>query len=124
MIGFCSLRECRATATRRNNPVATPAPQSAPAFRSITDRKPLARVGVLFQLVPEAKSVKNRVHLDVWVGADNLDAQMERLTSRGALMGRPLLHCPSSLWRRRNPRCPPPERSRSRPLSQPQSAAW
>ncbi|HEV7896656.1 MAG TPA: VOC family protein [Planosporangium sp.] len=42
------------------------------------------RKRVLFQLVPEAKTVKNRVHLDVWVGAENLEAELERLTSRGA----------------------------------------
>ena len=39
---------------------------------------------VLFQLVPEAKSVKNRVHLDVRVGADHVAAEVERLTARGA----------------------------------------
>ncbi|MGC9669889.1 VOC family protein [Planosporangium sp. 12N6] len=42
------------------------------------------RKRILFQLVPEAKTVKNRVHLDVWVGAENLDAELERLTARGA----------------------------------------
>lgn len=39
---------------------------------------------VLFQLVPEAKTVKNRVHLDVQVGQDNVEAEVERLTARGA----------------------------------------
>ncbi|MEU4570926.1 VOC family protein [Nonomuraea sp. ATR24] len=39
---------------------------------------------VLFQLVPEAKTVKNRVHLDVRVGADNIDAEVERLVAHGA----------------------------------------
>jgi Glyoxalase-like domain len=39
---------------------------------------------VLFQLVPEAKTVKNRVHLDVRVGADNIAAEVAKLTSRGA----------------------------------------
>ncbi|MFD9888660.1 VOC family protein [Amycolatopsis sp. NPDC059027] len=39
---------------------------------------------VLFQLVPEAKTVKNRVHLDVWVGAANVEEQREKLTARGA----------------------------------------
>ena len=39
---------------------------------------------VLFQLVPEPKTVKNRVHLDVRVGAEQVDAQVERLTARGA----------------------------------------
>ena len=39
---------------------------------------------VLFQLVPEPKTVKNRVHLDCWVGAANVATEVERLTSRGA----------------------------------------
>jgi len=39
---------------------------------------------VLFQLVPEPKTVKNRVHLDVRVGPEQVDAQVERLTARGA----------------------------------------
>jgi hypothetical protein len=47
-----------------------------------SDNGPRRRV--LFQLVPEAKTSKNRVHLDVWVGAENVDAELERLSSRGA----------------------------------------
>jgi hypothetical protein len=39
---------------------------------------------ILFQLVPEPKTVKNRVHLDVWVGAENVERELERLTARGA----------------------------------------
>ncbi|MEV0234802.1 VOC family protein [Nonomuraea sp. NPDC050786] len=39
---------------------------------------------VLFQLVPEPKTVKNRVHLDIRVGADNIDPVVERLTAKGA----------------------------------------
>jgi len=39
---------------------------------------------ILFQLVPEPKTVKNRLHLDVWVGRDNVESELERLTSRGA----------------------------------------
>jgi hypothetical protein len=39
---------------------------------------------VLFQLVPEPKTVKNRVHLDVRVGPDDLAAEVERLVARGA----------------------------------------
>jgi hypothetical protein len=42
------------------------------------------RKRVLFQLVPEAKTVKNRVHLDLWVGADNVETELTRLTARGA----------------------------------------
>ncbi|HEX4818077.1 MAG TPA: VOC family protein [Nonomuraea sp.] len=39
---------------------------------------------VLFQLVPEAKTVKNRVHLDVRVGADRIESVVEELTAKGA----------------------------------------
>jgi hypothetical protein len=39
---------------------------------------------ILFQAVPEGKTVKNRVHLDVWVGPDQVPAAVERLTARGA----------------------------------------
>jgi Glyoxalase-like domain len=39
---------------------------------------------IIFQVVPEQKTVKNRVHLDVWVGAENVTAVTERLTARGA----------------------------------------
>lgn len=39
---------------------------------------------ILFQRVPESKTVKNRVHIDVWVGADNVEATHARLTERGA----------------------------------------
>src|SRR6476660_6194768 len=42
------------------------------------------RPRVLFQLVPEAKTVKNRVHLDVRVGADRREAEVARLLQRGA----------------------------------------
>ncbi|MEP7024426.1 MAG: VOC family protein [Actinomycetota bacterium] len=38
----------------------------------------------LFQHVPEPKQVKNRLHLDVNVGKDQIDATVARLTSRGA----------------------------------------
>jgi hypothetical protein len=39
---------------------------------------------VLFQSVPEAKTVKNRVHLDVRVGADQQAAEVARLLRLGA----------------------------------------
>ena len=39
---------------------------------------------MLFQLVPEAKVVKNRIHLDVWVGPEHVDDTVERLIARGA----------------------------------------
>jgi len=39
---------------------------------------------MLFQLVPEPKTVKNRMHLDVRIGTDDLDPVVEKLTARGA----------------------------------------
>ncbi|KAB8196308.1 VOC family protein [Nonomuraea phyllanthi] len=39
---------------------------------------------VLFQLVPEPKTVKNRVHLDIRVGADHIESVVERLAAKGA----------------------------------------
>jgi glyoxalase superfamily protein len=39
---------------------------------------------MLFQLVPEPKTVKNRVHLDVRVGPDDVDEEVARLVARGA----------------------------------------
>jgi hypothetical protein len=39
---------------------------------------------VLFQLVPEAKAVKNRLHLDVRIGAGDVEGAVAGLTARGA----------------------------------------
>jgi Glyoxalase-like domain len=39
---------------------------------------------ILFQQVPEPKTVKNRVHLDVWVGQDRVESELARLTAAGA----------------------------------------
>jgi hypothetical protein len=39
---------------------------------------------VLFQAVPESKTVKNRVHLDLLVGPEAQDAEVERLVGLGA----------------------------------------
>lgn len=39
---------------------------------------------VYFQRVPEAKTVKNRVHLDLRVGEDGVDAVVESLVAKGA----------------------------------------
>lgn len=46
-------------------------------------RHPESGRRVLFQLVPEPKTVKNRVHLDVNVG-ERREAEVERLTAMGA----------------------------------------
>lgn len=43
-----------------------------------------ARPRILFVLVPEPKAVKNRVHLDVNVGHDQVPAVEERLIAAGA----------------------------------------
>jgi hypothetical protein len=43
-----------------------------------------SRGRVLFQLVPEPKTGKNRVHLDVGVGEEAAEAELARLTGRGA----------------------------------------
>jgi len=42
------------------------------------------RPRVLFQQVPEPKTVKNRVHLDVRVGPDRREAEVARLLEREA----------------------------------------
>ncbi|MET7649820.1 MULTISPECIES: VOC family protein [unclassified Streptomyces] len=39
---------------------------------------------LLFQRVPEAKTVKNRLHLDLHPGAESRAAEVERLTALGA----------------------------------------
>jgi hypothetical protein len=50
---------------------------------AITSPDP-GRPRVLFQLVPEAKTVKNRVHLDLRVGEERHEAEVARLVGRGA----------------------------------------
>jgi hypothetical protein len=49
------------------------------------------RPRVLFSLVPEAKTGKNRLHLDLRVGEDRHEAEVARLTGMGA----------TELWRGR-----------------------
>jgi Glyoxalase-like domain len=39
---------------------------------------------IIFQQVPEPKSAKNRWHIDVWVGQDNVESAKDRLIARGA----------------------------------------
>lgn len=43
---------------------------------------------ILLQRVPEEKAVKNRLHLDLNVGEENLRAEVERLVALGATEGR------------------------------------
>ena len=42
------------------------------------------RARILFQQVPEAKTVKNRVHIDLRLGDDDPEAVRQRLIARGA----------------------------------------
>ena len=39
---------------------------------------------IFIQKVPEAKTVKNRIHLDIRVGEENVEKEVERLTAAGA----------------------------------------
>jgi len=50
---------------------------------AITSPDP-GRPRVLFQQVPEPKTVKNRLHLDVRVGAERREAEVARLLGLGA----------------------------------------
>jgi hypothetical protein len=61
--------------------------RSATAIRSPDPGRPR----ILFQAVPEPKTVKNRQHLDVHVGADQREAEVARLVGMGA----------KELWRER-----------------------
>jgi hypothetical protein len=47
-------------------------------------RHPQTRRRVLFQAVPEPKTVKDRIHLDVRVEPEQLEAEHRRLLARGA----------------------------------------
>jgi glyoxalase superfamily protein len=50
---------------------------------AITSPDP-GRPRVLFQAVPEARTVKNRVHLDLRVGGERREAEVARLVGMGA----------------------------------------
>ncbi len=43
---------------------------------------------LLFQRVPEDKTVKNRLHLDLHVGAERIRPEVERLVALGAVEGK------------------------------------
>jgi Glyoxalase-like domain len=43
-------------------------------------------VRIYFQVVPEAKTVKNRIHFDVRTGDDDVEAVRARLIERGAVV--------------------------------------
>ena len=53
-------------------------------IRPAPDRLP----GLLFVPVPEDKTVKNRLHLDLHVGEDRIRPEVERLVALGAVEGR------------------------------------
>jgi hypothetical protein len=54
--------------------------RSGAALRSPDEGRPR----VLFQAVPEAKTVKNRLHLDLHVGPERRDDEVARLVAMGA----------------------------------------
>ena len=56
------------------------------AFRDVATCVDPDGVGprLFFQRVPEPKTAKNRVHLDLQVGAERAPAEVERLTALGA----------------------------------------
>jgi Glyoxalase-like domain len=57
--------------------------RTAAAIHPDVEKSP-ARQRILFQEVPEAKTVKNRVHLDIRVGDDDPEVVRQRLLARGA----------------------------------------
>ncbi|MFG2782761.1 VOC family protein [Streptomyces prunicolor] len=52
---------------------------------------------LLFQRVPEPKTTKNRLHLDLHPGPDNREAEVERLTGLGASVLRRVTE-PAGAW--------------------------
>jgi len=62
----------------------------------------VSRIGrgrrILFQDVPEGKSVKNRLHIDVHAGEEGLDALVNRLESLGARRVQELDKGPAGHW--------------------------
>ena len=60
--------------------------RGALVWKSATALNSPARGGprMLFQRVPEEKTVKNRIHLDVRVGPERREAEVARLVSLGA----------------------------------------
>jgi hypothetical protein len=58
--------------------------KSGAAIRGPEGTEPGAGRRVLFNQVPEGKTVKNRVHLDIRVGREHVATVRERLVARGA----------------------------------------
>jgi len=54
------------------------------AIRHPDESERRKRSRILFQLVPEPKTTKNRLHLDIAVGAENVEAEVARLVEHGA----------------------------------------
>src|SRR5690606_37770208 len=54
------------------------------AFRELAAVRAEGYPRFLFQLVPEPKTAKNRCHVDLHLGADRIDAELERLVGLGA----------------------------------------
>ena len=70
----------------RLEPEAVVTYQGRQAFRDVAACRDPEGIGprLFFQNVPEAKSVKNRVHLDLTIGQEGVEAEASRLASLGA----------------------------------------
>jgi hypothetical protein len=53
---------------------------------------------ILFQVVPEPKTVKNRIHLDLHVGIDKIESEVERLQALGGTRLSDRLHDATATW--------------------------
>ena len=59
--------------------------ESCPSAREVViGPEESAPIGMCFMPMPETKTIKNRVHLDLTTGADDQDAEIERLLRLGA----------------------------------------
>jgi hypothetical protein len=56
------------------------------AIRPTADTSGPDQRRILFQHIPEAKTVKNRVHLDIRIGRDEVERELARLVERGATL--------------------------------------
>ena len=59
-------------------------PQSTAEFAAIDATAPTQGPALAFHQVPEAKTVKNRLHLDIRTGPDDIEDVVTALAGRGA----------------------------------------
>lgn len=78
-----ALKVAEFWAAALDRPLDQGEPAPSPYFASIGRAEQSERPAMLFIAVPEPKSTKNRVHLDVGASADR-EAEVERLLALGA----------------------------------------